>query len=873
MTRRETVQPVTLLTSAAIIALTTALAAPALAQDAEATVIDDIVVTGSRYQARAEITARRDAQAIVDTLSQNEIGQLPDFNIADAFRRVPGVNTVFDEDEGRFVTVRGLRSELNHVTIDGLTVGTTDANGGGGRNVNLETIPSTAAERLEVFKTFTPAVDGHAIGGYLNLRTRSAFAVDDRFFTASASIGQYDLTDVPGDDGPSGRFESTFSDRFGASGEFGLLASITLNRKRRDEIKDARPNYGYFTDAGVSTGTPLAGNGFAAPIQFQPLVYNNTVDRVGGLIKLEYQPDDRLHAALTAFGYQQQDNEERYVHQLTSPTLLTAQTATSGRFARALGSVQANLFPIERQNGAVYATLRYEPSEDDRIDAVAGFSAARFRHDTPNVEFRTTAANPSLAFAYDSARNPATYRLENAAFFTNPANYTLVDFDQRQLRTDDDIGEARIDYRRNAESDDFGVGFIGGLGYRRLERTNDNDTQDYRLNGLVLTPFVQQTNYSHPNRIEPSLFLDIPSFLTYFETNRSLFTPQTTGDFEASRSADFTYLEAITAVHGALTFAGDRLRATAGLRYETVEVEADIFRRLVATTPDTFIPDSIESDYDALLPSVNVTYSLRDALRLRAAYSQSIGRPNPSDIAIAQTVSADGLTITRGNPDLEPRTARNYDLALDYYFAGRDGLASVGIFYKQIDNEIFDIRTTESQNGTLITINQPSNAASAEIKGIELNLVIGGFDMLPAPFDGFGVSANATFIEGDLTYLNPAGQSRSRGELVGQPTIFGNLAVFYQRDSFQARVAYNHTGEFLNSFDVSDRPWLDQTSAAVDTVDLSARYSLNDHLLVKAEIRNVTDETRENLTGLGQDLSREQIAFGRSAWIGLTVSY
>ena len=86
---------------------------------------------------------------------------------------------------------------------------------------------------------------------------------------------------------------------------------------------------------------------------------------------------------------------------------------------------------------------------------------------------------------------------------------------------------------------------------------------------------------------------------------------------DASRSADFTYLEAITAVHGALTFASERLRATAGLRYETVAVEADIFRRLVATTPDTFIPDSIESDYDALLPSVNVTYSLRDALRLR----------------------------------------------------------------------------------------------------------------------------------------------------------------------------------------------------------------------------------------------------------------
>lgn len=215
-------------------------------QSAPAAQLDDITVVGARAEALGIVTQKRRTDGIADFLSEDEAGQLPDLNIAESLRRIPGVTAIFDEDRGRFVTVRGLNANLNYVAIDGLGVATTDEFGGTGRKVNLEVIPSGAVGLLEVRKTFTPDIDGGAIGGFVDLHTRSAFKGRAPFIVAEGGLNLQTYQDVPNGNsgkGPirspvGGQFSVTYANRFGAAEQFGMVAAAHLSQDQRDESKN-----------------------------------------------------------------------------------------------------------------------------------------------------------------------------------------------------------------------------------------------------------------------------------------------------------------------------------------------------------------------------------------------------------------------------------------------------------------------------------------------------------------------------------------------------------------------------------------------------------------------------------------------------------
>src|SRR5690606_31105572 len=125
-----------------------------------------------RAQNQLATDAKRNADIIADFLKSDDIGQQPDYNIADSLRRLPGVQTVFDEDEGRYVSIRGLNPSFTVGSLDGAMMATAER---GNRQLNMEAIPSTAVAALEVLKSRTPDIEGNAIGGSINLVTRSAF--------------------------------------------------------------------------------------------------------------------------------------------------------------------------------------------------------------------------------------------------------------------------------------------------------------------------------------------------------------------------------------------------------------------------------------------------------------------------------------------------------------------------------------------------------------------------------------------------------------------------------------------------------------------------------------------------------------------------
>lgn len=205
---------------------TLAAGAPAIAQDNDGS---SIIVTGQRLSTVTSIENKRASENVVDIISADDLGKLPDANVADALARIPGLSVIVNQDtgEGEYVAVRGLSGTYNAVSINGVRVAQTDPSS---RDVSLTVLPPNGLSEVRVTKTLTPDQDGDAIGGTIDFRTPTAFDFSDRTVVrlyGSAGINQQ--ADKAGEEAMSYQFQGdagfrTADDRFGffASANYGV---------------------------------------------------------------------------------------------------------------------------------------------------------------------------------------------------------------------------------------------------------------------------------------------------------------------------------------------------------------------------------------------------------------------------------------------------------------------------------------------------------------------------------------------------------------------------------------------------------------------------------------------------------------------------
>ena len=122
---------------------------------------EDILVVGQRANQASALSRKRESDVVSDVLTRDAIGQFPDQNVAESLRRLPGVNVLNDQGEGRFVSVRGLDPDLVSTSLNGVRVPSPESDV---RSVALDVISSDIIESIEVKKSLTPDMDGDTIG-------------------------------------------------------------------------------------------------------------------------------------------------------------------------------------------------------------------------------------------------------------------------------------------------------------------------------------------------------------------------------------------------------------------------------------------------------------------------------------------------------------------------------------------------------------------------------------------------------------------------------------------------------------------------------------------------------------------------------------
>lgn len=811
----------------------------------EVLAMDAFVVEGNREgQARA-LQLKRTAPNVMDVVSADSIGKLPDGNAAEAVRRLPGVFAEIDQGEGRYIVVRGIDSSLNNVTIDGQTVGSPE---GGSRAVALDAVPADLISRIEVVKAVTPDMDHAAIGASVNIATPSAFDREGSFLFASGNYGY----NQKGGESPSGA-SLLYGTKLDAEEKWGVVLGASYS------------NRAYRSDR-LSGGTwQLRGDSYV-PVNQSLFLYGVDRTRVGFTGALQFRPQDGVEFYLRATYNTFNDYEERQLSEIEAQGMLSNQTPTSGDFFGGRGTKEFRLNDLT-QTIASYTFGGSVESAEGELDFSVNVGFAQ--EDTPErVDWEFRSGRNAFPFSYDTSGELPRY-VHGANYFSPEA----YDFRRVRRRTDDereDSISAAINYRREAA-------WIGDNGYwkigarwvnrdRSVDRTNNNyvGAQDFNFGSFDFT-LPEPTDFFEGQirtgplmsyRAVESFFQNSPEF--FRRDDNSSLSNSTTGDYAVDETVIAGYAMAGVDTRLGSFLGGVRVEHTSG-DYNGLELDP---------TPQPLLRSN---EYTDVLPGLHWRFAPDEAWVLRASWTNTIGRPNYPDVVPTRELDFEEISPDRflgslegGNPELTPYESMNFDIAAEYYLSA-SGILSVGVFHKRIDNSIYtrsdllENVTFEGREFDRLSTSRPENADSGKLTGVEFNIQQ-QFTMLPSPFDGLGIALNHTIVDSEVQITNDPNQGRTdQLPFFKQADNISNLALFYEKYRLSLRLAVSRTGDYLTGISGTAGGEFDSYRTERTLWDAKATYRLNDRWRLFGEWQNINDEPLANYGGSPERVTASEI--------------
>ncbi|SNS28143.1 MULTISPECIES: TonB-dependent receptor [unclassified Azospirillum] len=810
-----------------------ALSAPFATNAAEAPttsepVMEEITVTGMRLADKKALQMKQKAGNIIEAIVADDVGKLPDQNVAEAVKRLPGISVANDQGEGRYVIIRGTSPNLANVTLNNQTTAAPEPDA---RQVKLDDIPSAMIGSVEVIKSLTPDLDANAIAGQININTVSAFDRNKFFATARGSVGHYELNEKR----PVG-VDATIGDVFGENRQYGLVLSANYDQRPiRSENLQGSSNWNTI-------------GGYAVPDDFRPREYNLTRKRLGTVANFDWNVSDSTRLYLRTAYDEFKDSETRDQFRVEIPTTITNQTATSGSFkARGTRYVRKR----EEDDNTVTANLggKFELAVGT-LDLDATYTRA-VKKDPLRSEWQFRTGSNAFTATYDLT--DTIYQVTPADAAYNPALYSArsVSYDHR--KAEENLYQARADYKLPVDLGDESFVKVGAK-YLSRHKANDRDYATYDASGFTLASAVVgagRGTFDGRFPMDPRVSYDDAE--AYVASHAGTLKYNLSGSLANALANDYRVTEDISAGYVMASLNWDRLTLIPGVRVE--HTSGDFKAKVIAPT------STVNQDYNSFggksytdwFPGINAQFDLMQGVVLRGAVTTAIGRPNYADLPPYITIDTGAATVARGNPHLEPLKSTNYDLAAEYYLPSQ-GILSVGLFRKDIDNPIYSEAVTVT-NGSFggvslakALVTTPRNAASGMVEGIELNASTQA-TFLPSPFDGFGVSGNLT-----LTRSEASGVFGRTGKvpMFNQSKRVASAQVYYEKDGFLARVAYSYRSAYLDTVGTSRDT--DIYTASNGQLDARIAYDVSSHFQVYLEGANLTDAHWQRYIGTSNKL-------------------
>ncbi len=803
-------------------------------------------VTVTSVYGSGEIRAqamRRNATSIMEVVSADAIGKLPDINAAEAVQRVPGVSIDRDQGEGRYVTVRGTPSQWSSTTINGSRMPAAKTSGDllGNRTVPMDLLPSEFIQYIQVVKAITPEYEGDAIGGTINYITRTS--ADKRTLRVTGALPY----NTRAEDKLGYNGTITYGDRL-LKDKFGFLVLGNIN-KRTYATDDYEVIYGNqlhnvtTLDVRNYQGT-RTNKGFNAAMDYK--LGNNTKIYAQGYYT-ELLDNERNRKTMHYFNkatdnavlrwnvvdyyFKNYGGEAGIQSQLSSKLNMVTKFALYNSWAGYKGpsSVDNNMRGYYYGNWV--QTVKYS-----NLATVNGVAYKFLKGDGPQGYQGDEANNVQPHFDASTPYNPDNYFLDR--YVTSIRNITEKDqvaaTDFKYKVNEDLLIKFGAKLRRKTSSYDYR--YVTWVHSRTAPKSFLNvwEREDFPTNNWFpeLNNNYDNLKFSYPTEnsfINPNGIPSVAKNLTYTvqdATNSSY----ATGNYDAVEKVGAGYLMGEWNITKQLTF-------VPGLRYEYTDVTMNSYQYNDITKKVT--PVTGTKSFPSVLPMAHLIFKPNEQLDLRAAMTRTFARNAFNEMSPTTRVNPNTQAITTGNPLLKPTFSWNYDVMGSYYISNSSYLSG-GLFYKDITDLVYTQSKDEIRNIDGVTaqykVAQPLNAAAAKLYGIEL-AYNQKFTFLPGALSGLGINMNYTYTKSETNLDDRPGEKI--GLMNQSPNIF-NATLLYEKYGFSFRLSANYRQAFL--VEIRDNKEADRFQDKDFHLDMNMSYTFPHRLTLFFDANNLNNE-------------------------------
>jgi len=810
-----------------------AIAPQAFAQDEE--MIEEVIVTGFRKSLADAIEAKRNSSSVIESISAEDIGKLPDSSIAESLARLPGLAAQRLDGRASRISIRGFGENESATTFNGREQVSISDN----RGVEFDLYPSEIMSGVDVYKTPDASLDAEGIAGVVNMRSIRPLEADPRLQIKSEfeknSLGNLNPdADDTGMNGSLSWVEHFADDTIGVAFAYSTMES---------------PNQENRWNSWGFPGKDVDGTNYAILGGAKPFVRSSTLDRDSMMLVVEADASDKLH--ITADALYVDFSDQKILRGIEVP------------FAWGQGSQDPSSFVLDSTTGLITSAV----TEGQRV-------VVRNDYEERNAKLKSFGFNAeldysdTLSFELDLSRSEVdrqVYSLESYAGTGRGDSEGVADTIGYTLRP----GGSGAIFDPGLDYSDQSLILLGGpltWGWQSSlnERFNatgtayENAAQDGFLNNPQIDDELTSLKFAATQMVDSNGISDVQYGISYRERTKTKvsdgyfmtlnnfpdmlavpdqynlgsvsldfigmgdmiaynaigmvrdgyydLTQETSNHATNSWEVNEEVLSLFAQANIATELAGMTLTGNVGVRY----VQTDQSSTGNAVEPVGIVQQTVSHDYSNILPSLNLKLAVDEEQFVRLGIAKTMSRPRMDEMNASFSIGASTTPDTNGNyisayggnTSLEPKEALGIDLTYENYFSD-EGYFSVALFWKDLNDWIFDgsseidvsdylaaANVVTPNDSTSATVYGKVNGGDGSLKGYEVSLSL-PLNMISDSLDGWGVLVSHTGVSSDIK--DPNG---NEFQLPGLSDSIQNATIYYEKNGLQVRTSVRKRDDF-----------------------------------------------------------------------------
>ncbi|MGO4378248.1 TonB-dependent receptor [Pseudoduganella sp. RAF19] len=859
-----------------------------------------VTVSGIRRGIEDAISVKKDATSIVEAVSAEDIGKLPDSSIAESIARLPGLAAQRVAGRAQVISVRGLSPDFSTTLLNGREQVSTGDN----RSVEFDQYPSELLSGVTVYKTPDAGMVGQGLSGTLDLQTVRPLNFGKRTVALNVRGEKNSLGTIANTNSWGNRFSASYIDQFmdrtvGVAIGFAHLDSPVLDNETgvyepwKKEDRPGVPTGTYITDGIKALGRSGYDkrDGVMGVLQYRPTkTFTSMIDVYASVFKHEDTANQfETHIGGYNGGYTPGLN-------FTGVTLnngaLGGGTATGvyplirGMYDKRRDDIRAVGWNNEwRLNGVTLITdISHSTAKKDELSLenntqISNAAGDPFL-DSVNLHF-TSGGFPTMTPGRDYS-NPATLYVRNTIYGSGYGKTPHVEDELNGFKL-----AAKIDAPGAIEN--WITSFDVGIHYSDRSKKKTQPEGNINLKGDPST-ISSDLEYSKVDLGFAGLGM-IPAWNVPAVVNKYMvFAPTSDQSYLIAKA--WNVYEKITTTYAKANLEHDfgavTMRGNVGLQVQHTNQSSEANYWDGTAAPGSQVkPIHDGKSFNDFLPSMNLAFGFENDQTLRLAIAKQIARARVDQLRSALDFNVGTNDFkpsgSGGNAQLDPWRAKAFDISYEKYFGKKAYVALAG-FYKHLDTYIYtqtmqhDFSAQIPGTNAITPIGNysaPYNGNGGQLKGLEFTASL-PLNMLTPVLDGFGVSGSYSYNKSSIAIQDPSSNIGSNITLPGLSKNVSNITVYYEKNGFEARVSQRQRSDFVGEISNFAAERTLRYVVGERVIDAQLGYTFESGPMkgigLLLQVNNLTNEAYETYNG-NKNQQLEYQKYGRTVLFGANYKF